>query len=226
MADVAHLSLLRRGRWFADLDDDLQRALVEGGHERTLADKARLFSRGDDGDGLYAVLDGALCITATSESGRELLLTRMEPPTWFGEIAVFDRQPRTHDVVADGASVVLHVPLAALDALLARRPTFWRELGLLVSGKLRLAFSALEDAAALPLKPRLVRRLLVLALGHGERATGVQRVLDVTQEQLAAMLSSSRQSVNQALKDLEQEGLLRVAYGQITLVDVERLRTL
>ncbi len=224
MAGVEHLSLLRRGRWFADLDDEIQLALVTAGRVRALKDGARLFSRGDDGDGLYAVLDGALCITATSESGRELLLTRMEAPTWFGEIAVFDRQPRTHDVIADGDSAVLLVPLAALDALLAERPAFWRDLGLLVSGKLRLAFSALEDAAALPLKPRLVRRLLVLAEGHGERTSGVQRVLDVTQEQLAAMLSSSRQSVNQALKDLEQEGLLRVAYGQITLVDVERLR--
>jgi hypothetical protein len=226
VADASHLALLRRGRWFADLDHELQQALMSAGRVRTLADGARLFSRGDDGDGLYAVLDGALCITATSESGRELLLTRMEPPTWFGEIAVFDRQPRTHDVVADGKSAVLQVPLPAVDALLARRPTFWRELGLLVSGKLRLAFAALEDAAALPLKPRLVRRLLLLALGHGERATGVQRVLDVTQEQLAAMLSSSRQSVNAALKDLEQEGLLKVSYGQITLVDLERLRAL
>lgn len=226
MADASHLSLLRRGRWFADLDDELQRALVDGGRERALQDKARLFSRGDDGDGLYAVLDGALCITATSESGRELLLTRMEPPTWFGEIAVFDRQPRTHNVVADGDSRVLQVPLAVLDDLLGRRPVFWRDLGLLASGKLRLAFSVLEDAAALPLKPRLVRRLLVLAEGHGERTTGVQRVLDVTQEQLAAMVSSSRQSVNQALKDLEQEGLLRVAYGQIMLIDVEGLRNL
>lgn len=226
MADASHLSLLRRGRWFADLDDELQRALVDGGRERALPDKARLFSRGDDGDGLYAVLDGALCITATSESGRELLLTRMEPPTWFGEIAVFDRQPRTHNVVADGDSRVLQVPLAVLDDLLGRRPVFWRDLGLLASGKLRLAFSVLEDAAALPLKPRLVRRLLVLAEGHGERTTGVQRVLDVTQEQLAAMVSSSRQSVNQALKDLEQEGLLRVAYGQIMLIDVEGLRNL
>jgi CRP-like cAMP-binding protein len=224
VADDEHLSLLRRGRWFADLDDDVQRTLVAAGRVRPLPDGARLFSRGDDGDGLYAVLDGALCITATSERGRELLLTRMEPPTWFGEIAVFDRQPRTHDVVADGDSLVLQVPLPALDALLTRRPGFWRDLGLLVSGKLRLAFGALEDAAALPLKPRLVRRLLLLAEGHGERTSGVQRILDVTQEQLAAMLSSSRQSVNAALKEFEEEGLLRVAYGQITLVDVERLR--
>ncbi len=226
MASSAHLSVLRGGRWFADLDDDRQRALVQAGRVRGLVDGTRLFSRGDDGDGLYAVLAGALCITATTESGREVMLTRMEPPTWFGEIAVFDRQPRTHDVVADGDSEVLHVPLVALDALLLREPLFWRDLGLLLSGKLRLTFAALEDSAALPLRPRLARRLVMLAEGHGEHHPDAKRTLEVTQEQLAAMLSSSRQSVNQALKELEQHGLVRVAYGQIVLVDLEALRAL
>jgi CRP-like cAMP-binding protein len=154
------------------------------------------------------------------------MLTRMEPPTWFGEIAIFDRQPRTHDAVADGDSVVLHVPLVGLDAILEQNPRFWRDLGLLAATKLRLAFSALEDVAALPLPKRLARRLLLLGEGHGERMSGVQRVLAVTQEQLAAMLSASRQSVNQAVKELESRGLIRVAYGQITLIDVDGLRAL
>lgn len=226
MAAADHLSLLRRGRWFADLDDVLQQALVDAGRVRALKDTERLFSRGDAGDGLHAVLDGALLIMSTSQSGRALMLTRMEPPTWFGEIAVFDRQPRTHDVVADGHSSVLHVPLHALDALLTRQPRLWRDLGLLAALKLRLTFSALEDLAALPLRSRLARRLLLLGEGHGERKSGVQRVLAVTQEQLAAMLSASRQSVNLAVKELEQGGLIRVAYGQVTLLDVDGLRAL
>jgi CRP/FNR family cyclic AMP-dependent transcriptional regulator len=192
---------------------------------RRLADTERLFARGDRGDGLYAVLDGALCITAVSEGGKSLLLTRMEAPTWFGEIAAFDRQPRTHDCVADGDSAVLHVPLTALDALLDNDPARWRHLGLLVATKLRLAFTTMEDVAALPLRDRLVRRLVLLAEGHGERPhLRASRTLDVTQEQLAAMLAVSRQSVNQALKDLAAAGLIELAYGQITLRDVEGLR--
>jgi DNA-binding transcriptional regulator LsrR (DeoR family) len=63
----------------------------------------------------------------------------------------------------------------------------------------------------------------VLAGGHGEWRDQHKRVLDVTQEQLASMLSASRQSVNQALKDLEQRGIVKVSYGQIALLDVERL---
>jgi CRP/FNR family transcriptional regulator, cyclic AMP receptor protein len=225
--DHAALSrLLVQGRWFADLDPALQKALLTAATLKRLPDQARLFSRGDPGDGLYAVVEGALCITATTEQGRELLLTRMDPPTWFGEIAVFDRQARTHDCIADGDSTVLHIPLGALDKLLAEDPRRFHALGLLVAHKLRLAFTALEDLAALPLKGRLARRLVVLAEGHGERVGGSKRTIDVTQEQLAAMLSASRQSVNQALRELEAAGLLQLSYGQVTLLDLPALRAL
>jgi len=213
------LPILRAGRWFQGLDDAFQSELVNAGVVRVLASGTRLFARGDPDDGLYAVVDGAVCVTAVSEGGKELLLTRIEAPTWFGEISVFDREPRTHDVVADGDAAVLHIKSAALDAVLAKDASRWRALGLLVAGKLRLTFDVLEDLAALPLVSRLARRLVVLAEGHGGFVDHTKKTLTVTQEQLASMLSSSRQSVNQALKDLEGRGLIKVTYGRIDIVD-------
>ncbi|MCA1662677.1 MAG: DUF962 domain-containing protein, partial [Myxococcales bacterium] len=101
--------------------------------------------------------------------GREALLTLLEPPTWFGEISIFDGAPRTHDAIAECEALVLHVPRAALDTILSAQPRYWRELGLLVTSKLRLAFSAMEDMALLPLALRLARRLSLMAEGYGER---------------------------------------------------------
>ena len=222
-SSTAHVARLRQGRWFSDLDDSFQHALLAAARVRPLVDDERLFARGDAPDGLYAIIDGAVRVTAVNEAGKELLLTRVEAPGWFGEIAVFDRHPRTHDCIADGDAVVLHIPLPALDGLLAAEPLRWRDLGLLVAAKLRLTFEILEDSAHLPLSLRLGRRLLVLAGGHGEWRDQHKRVVDVTQEQLASMLSASRQSVNQALKDLEQRGIVKVSYGHIELLDSDAL---
>jgi CRP-like cAMP-binding protein len=218
-----HEARLRGGRWFASLDDDFRRALLHAARERKLKDGERLFSRGDPPDGLFAVVDGALRVTAVTEAGREVVLTRAEPPAWLGEIAVFDRQVRTHDCIADGAAVVLHVPLAALDEILDATPRWWRDLGVLVAGKLRLAFHVMEDAAALPVAVRLARRLVMLSGGLGEQLDHTRRVVTVSQEQLGSMLGASRQTVNAALKDLEARGLIKLAYGQIELVDPSRL---
>jgi CRP-like cAMP-binding protein len=215
--------LLRTGRWFAGLPDALQDRLVAAAVLRPLAARQPLFSRGDDADGLYAVLDGAIRVSGSSEAGREALLTLLEPPGWFGEISTFDGQPRTHDAVAETEALVLHVPGAALDEILEAEPRWWRDLGLLVTSKLRLAFVAMEDMVLLPIGVRLARRLALMAEGYGEREHE-RRTVQLSQEQLAQMLATSRQTANQLLKDLEARGLIRLSYGSIEILDLEGLR--
>jgi CRP/FNR family cyclic AMP-dependent transcriptional regulator len=215
--------LLRTGRWFGALPEPLAEALLQAAALRRLAPREQLFARGDTPCGLYAVVDGGIAVSGSSESGREALLTVLEPPSWFGEISVFDGQPRTHDAVAEGEATVVHVPQAALDRILAAEPRYWRDLGLLVTSKLRLAFTAMEDMALLPIGVRLARRLALMAEGYGERAHK-SRTVEVSQEQLAMMLSVSRQTANQLLKDLESRHLIRLAYGEIEIVDLEGLK--
>ena len=55
---------------------------------------------------------------------------------------------------------------------------------------------------------------------------GTRRVLHVPQEQLAQLLSLSRQTVNQVLKDFEARGILKLAYGEIEVLDFSRLHQL
>lgn len=220
-----YAELLRSGRWFGRLPDALQRELLAAAVARTLGDGERLFARGDPPDGLYAVVDGSLRVAGTADV-KEVLLAIVEPPSWFGEISVFDGAPRTHDAIAQTAATVLHIPQRALDRILAAEPTYWRDLGLLLTTKIRLMFTAMEDATAMPLGTRLARRLLVTAAGHGELRDGSKRVVAVRQEQLATMLGTSRQTLNALLKSCEAKGLLRVAYGQIEILDFDGLAEL
>jgi len=216
--------LLRGGRWFGDLPEAVANGLLALARTKNLAPGERLFSRGDPPCGLYAVVSGAVRITATTESGKEALLTLALPPTWFGEIAVFDDLPRTHDAIVDEETTLLHIPQAPLVSFLDADPARWRALALLVTAKLRLALAALEESATMPLDRRVARRLALMAAHYGEWSDRSARELDVRQEQLAAMLSSSRQTVNGVLKALEAKGLIKVAYGKIEIVDLEGLR--
>jgi CRP/FNR family cyclic AMP-dependent transcriptional regulator len=216
--------LLRAGRWFGGLPGAFQQDLIAAGIVRNLPKGEWLFSRGDVPSGLFAVLDGAIRITAAAPNGKEVLLAVVEPPMWFGEIAVFDGLPRTHDAVAAEKSAVLHVTRDALDRILEREPRYWRDLGLLIASKLRLTFLAMEDSAVLPLADRLARRLLMSVERYGEWHDRTSRVVDLRQQQLATMLSTSRQTVNHLLKDLEGQGIVRLSYRHIEILDLDRLR--
>ena len=217
--------LLRRGRWFAGLSAPFQEALLHSATLRKLTADERLFSRGDEPCGLYAVLDGTIRVSGFSDEGKEALLTLLEPPTWFGEISMFDGQPRTHDATADVESLVLQVPQPQLAAFLDEHPAAWRELGLLAASKLRLAFIAMEESALLPIPQRVARRLQHMVEGYGERQLK-RRAVEVSQDQLASMLAVSRQTVNHVLKELEQKGLIKLAYGSIEILDADGLRAI
>ncbi|MFW3898903.1 Crp/Fnr family transcriptional regulator [Pseudomonas putida] len=216
---------LQHGHWFRQLSPALQDRLLEAARPLALAAGERLFQRGDAPCGLYAVLSGAIRIGAVSAGGKEALLTLVEAPHWFGEICLFDGQPRTHDAYAEGATRLLRVPQASVQALLDEQPRYWREFALLMSHKLRLAFVALEQQSLMGAAPRVAFRLLQMAAGYGE-VDGPRRVLQLSQEQLALMLSLSRQTTNQILKNLQQEGALRLGYGEIEIVDSARLEQL
>ncbi|MFO0676530.1 MAG: Crp/Fnr family transcriptional regulator [Polyangiaceae bacterium] len=219
------MEFLSAGRWFGGLCAEFREALSAAAVSRTLVPGERLFSRGDAPSGIYAVVEGGVRITATAESGKELLFAVVEPPMWFGEISVFDRKPRTHDAIAAEKTTLVHVSQEDLEAILARTPTWWRELATLATWKLRLTFLAVEDGA-LPLAERLARRLVLAAESYGEWKDRSNREVDLKQEQLAAMTGTSRQTVNQALKELESKGLVRLAYGKIAIVDLDGLRRL
>ena len=216
---------LMSGQWFSHLPVSLQDSLLAAARVRGLSPGQRLFKRGDPPCGLYAVLEGSVRIGAVSEQGKEALLSLVEPPHWFGEICLFDGQPRTHDAFGLGHCVLLHISQTVLLTLLDEQPVYWRQLALLMSQKLRLTFINLEQLSLMPTAARLAHRLLMIAEGYGE-IDPPRRVLQLPQEQLASMLSLSRQTTNQILKDLQGQGIVNLKYGEIEILDAERLRAL
>lgn len=219
-----YAALVRTGSWFQGLPATLQEQLLMLSAVRRLHGGQRLFGRGDPPDGLYCVVEGAIRITGISEAGKEAILAIAVQPQWVGEIALFDGRARTHDAWSDGETVLLHAPQDLLLALLDSHPVYWRHFGLLLTQKLRTVFLAMEEAALLPAQDRLARRLVGMAESYGEWTDRSWRVIQVPQEQLASMLSLSRQTVNQILKHFEAQGAVRLSRGGIEILDISKLR--
>ncbi|WP_460104819.1 Crp/Fnr family transcriptional regulator [Pseudomonas sp. H1_D04] len=214
---------LASGHWFSHLPVDLQRSLLAAARLRTLAAGQCLFKRGDPPCGLYAVLEGAVRISAVNAQGKEAVLSLVETPYWFGEICLFDSLPRTHDALAMGPCTLLQVPQAAMLTILEDHPAYWRDVALLMSHKLRLSLINIEQMSLMPASARLAHRLLMIAQGYGE-IDQARRTLQLPQEDLAAMLGLSRQTTNSLLKALEQQGLIGLSYGAIEVLDLRGLQ--
>ncbi|NDY93376.1 Crp/Fnr family transcriptional regulator [Ideonella livida] len=218
------LAALRQGAWWAAAPQELQDFVRAAGRLRRVPAGQALFARGASPDGLYALVSGAVRITGVGAQGQETILALLEPPQWFGEIAVFDRAPRTHDAQVAQDATLVWVPQALLLDWLEDHPAAWAALGRLMAAHLRLMFAALEEQVQLPPAQRLARRLVQMAQGYGGLQGRSQRVLQVSQDELGRMLGLSRQTVNQCLQALQAQGLLHGSRGAIEVLDLARLR--
>ena len=93
--------------------------------------------------------------------------------------------------------------------------------------RIRLLFGQVEDLNTLPLRARLAKQL-----GHLVRSYGVPSLssnnewritLQLAQEELAQLLGASRQRVNQELKLMEREGVIRVEPTGLVVCDRDAL---
>lgn len=221
MSDHFALQLREHSHWFAALSASQQQQLLAQAKLVQLGAGQRLFSRGDEFDGIYVLLSGALLIAGVHSSGREALLTIVEAGDWIGEIALFDRKARTHDATASVACQLLQLNHSALQQLVQQDPLWWQRFGQLLTEKMRLVFQALEDMSLLPASVRLARRLLMLCRLHQQDE---RYLIPVQQEQLGQLLSLSRQTINQLLQQLVASGVIRTSYGEIEVLDLKLLK--
>ncbi len=182
-----------------------------------------IFSQGDPGDALFAVVTGRIRISTGTAGGREIFLNIMEPGDTFGEIALLDGGARTATATATVAAELVSVRRGPLFELLEREPKSALELLRLAGQRLRWTSGLLEDLALLDAPARLAKRLLSLGELHGEDARDGRRVR-ISQEELASFLGVSRQSVNEQLQAWKAQGWVALGRGTVTVTDAVALR--
>jgi len=212
------------GAWFCSLSEELRSAILSRALVRRVADGAPLASRGTPAEEWCGVARGAVRVSSVSLSGKQVSLTYVEPGTWFGDIALFDGLPRTHDADAHGATTLLAVRKADFKDLLQQHVELYDALLRLNCRRLRIMFNLVEDLNTRPLSARLAKNILMLAKSYGVPQGDEVRIgLQLAQEDLAQLVGASRQRVNQELKELEREGALRVEPTRLVVLSREKL---
>jgi CRP/FNR family transcriptional regulator, cyclic AMP receptor protein len=217
-------SNIETGSWFSKLSPPLREAILGRAVVRRLGDGAILSARGAPAEEWCGVAQGAVRVSSVSLAGKQVTLTYVEPGTWFGDIALFDGMPRTHDAHAHGATTLLVVRKADFKDLLSRHVELYEALLRLNCRRLRLLFDTVEDLATRPLAVRLAKQILLLARSYGVVEGEEIRIgLQLAQEDIAQLLGASRQRVNQELKGFEREGAVRIEPTRLVVLSKARL---
>ncbi|WP_363320394.1 Crp/Fnr family transcriptional regulator [Roseinatronobacter sp.] len=224
---ITAFQAVKRCALFSGLDDRIVESIAaccvrvhaKAGH--------MLFSQGDQPDGLYLIAEGHVRVWLGDAEGNELTLALLGGGDAVGEMALIDGQPRSASASIIGPGQLLYLDAPDFSRLQKQEPAISRHLVKLLAERLRGSNEALIEAAFLPLRSRLCRKLLDLAQSHA-KATPTGMVFDraFSQEEMARMLGVSREAVNRQIIAMRHDGHIRKVGRRIEIPDMERLARL
>jgi len=223
-------SAINTGRWFSSLSPSLKHDILRCAYVKRFKDGDLITARGEPPEDWIACAKGAVRVSSTSISGKQITLTYVEPGIWFGDVSIFDGDRRTHDAYAHGDTTILCVAKADFKKILALHVELYEALLRLHARRIRQLYGLVEDLNTLPLRARLAKQLLHLVRSYGvpslSDAAEMRIGLQLAQEELAQLLGASRQRVNQELKAMEREGAIRIGQRGIVVLDRPRMEAI
>jgi CRP-like cAMP-binding protein len=224
---IEERAAINAGRWFSSLSPSLRHDILRCAYVKRYKDGELIAARGDPPEEWIACARGAVRVSSTSITGKQVTLTYVEPGVWFGDVAMFDGDRRTHDAYAHGDTTIVCVARGDLRKILSQHTELYEALLRLQSRRLRQMFGLIEDLNTLPLRARLAKQLTHLIRSYGVPSLSdgreVRIGLQLAQEELAQLLGASRQRVNQELKAMEREDVIRIEPGGLVVRNREAL---
>jgi len=125
---------------FASLSERQLKSVAQTGLVRSFAANDRVVAKGEKGVGFFLLLDGRMEVRSDAK-----LLASLNPGSFFGEMALFEDQLRTADVVATGPSRCLVLNRWDFWGTLSADPDLLRTLMAELVRRLRGTSKALSD---------------------------------------------------------------------------------
>ncbi|MGH0037765.1 MAG: Crp/Fnr family transcriptional regulator [Myxococcota bacterium] len=220
-------SPLRRSDLFAGLSDGELARIEALARERVVPEGGVIIKKGGAPTEFFALLEGEARIATEAADGREFFIRRLQPGDVFGEIAVFDRRPRTASVVATAPSRLAVFDARDLRDHLQRAPAVAIALLEVLAERVRRTHELLEDSVFLKVSARLAKVLLGLSLESGEDTGEGRRIARaISQGELARRVGTTREGINRQLSAWEKQGWLRREADHLVLLRMDRLTDL
>lgn len=198
------------------------RELLRIARRRRFARNEVVFHRDDPGDSLHLIAKGRFALRVTTPIGDVATIAVRGPGDSFGEMALVSGEARRSATVAaleDAETFAVY--RNEFEELLRRNPQVNAFLFRFLTREVRVLNERLLEALYLPVEKRVVRRLAELAELY--RGSGERVVIGLPQEVVAELSGTTRPSVNQVLRTLQEQGLLVLGRGRIEIVDLAAL---
>ncbi len=215
--------LLKKVSIFEELEDFELDLLLPHLQKRNFKKGEFIVKIHDKGDSLYLVESGELKVTLKKKE-REVILSLLKKGDFFGEMALLDHQPRSANVVALTKTELFELKKDDFQRFIEKHPKVLVKILHILSERLRQADMIIGDLAFLDVYGRVARLLLRIAAEEGTTTSeGTLIRKPPSQQQIAAMINASRETINRAIAELVRRGFVKKNGRQLIITAAELL---
>ena len=208
-------AVLESEGWLSECAPAVRAALRGVARMRTFDAGQPLYLAGDEANGMFGLVDGALDISIPRADGQDFTIHRTESGFWIGDTAFVTKQFRLVSVRAAVSSRVAQLPQDELARLIVAKPEIVVELYRLTHRNFETALTLLGNLSVSSSEIRVALRLLL----HDEQLPSGETWIRLSQPTLAELVALSVPTLQRALRKLEDDGLIEVGYRRIRVTD-------
>lgn len=207
--------------WSTFLVEEERVRAAKGISEKSFVKGTYVCHLGDRLDSWVGVVDGLLKLSTVAKDGKAMTFAGVSSGGWFGEGSLLKNEERRYDVIALRATRLAMMDKATFLWLYENSTGFNRYLVGHFNERLSQFMAQVEFDRTLNATERLARNIAWLFNPVFYPRAGTH--LKISQEELGLLCGATRQSANQALRLLEDAGLVRLENGGITVRDIQKL---
>ncbi|MEO8494286.1 MAG: Crp/Fnr family transcriptional regulator [Planctomycetota bacterium] len=193
--------------------------------------RARSFPRGtpiylpvDATNAVFMLASGRVKICHLTPDGKQSILAFIEPGELFGELALFDEGPRGEYAEAAEKSTIVQIPGEVMRQTMESHADVSLGVTKLIGLRRRRIEQRLKNLLFLSNRDRLTHLLLELAEQYGTQESGGLKLrIQLSHQDLANVIGSTRETVTVVLGEMQNEGLLSIGRRRIVILDLGRL---
>ena len=210
--------LLQKVALFQSVDGEELTRIASLLSPRDVPKDAHVVTQDEPGDALFIIAKGRMKVVLYGDNGREVILTLLKAGDFFGEMALLDDLPRSANVIALADSRVLVLKREGFAEHIRNSPTTALNVMAEISRRLRRADEIIGNLATLDVYGRVAHIMIDLAKKDGEEVEGGILIRErPTQQDIASMIGTSRETVSRVLSEFQRRGFVEMRGREILL---------
>ena len=183
--------------------------------------KQDIYLEGDESTRLYFVQSGRVKTVKITDGGKELIVGLHGPGEFFGYLPLLQNTPHSDSAIAVDESELLYIPNDDFTALLLRNPEVGQQFVRLLAGQVSGQAEQLLALAYNSIRRRVADTLVQL---HEQAGATAGASIQLTRDDMAAMVGTAAESLSRTLNEFRQDGLIALTPHTIRVLEPEKLR--